>query len=82
MRRVVLPTSADLFLVFFPYLVRQHTYKRLGRDSEFLLLERNTIIEAMGLNANSCRKRNKRKTKDYLHHNYEVIAVVPNEKLY
>jgi hypothetical protein len=25
---------------------------------------------------------NKRKTKDYLHHKYKAIAVVPNEQLY
>nr|MDO8100506.1 hypothetical protein [Candidatus Njordarchaeota archaeon] len=38
------------------------------------------IIEAMGLNANQYWERNKRKTRDYLHHKCEVIAVVPNEQ--
>jgi hypothetical protein len=60
------------------------TTLKLGKHNyrpDFPLLERNTIIEAMVLNADSHWKRNKRKTEDYIHHTYEVIAVVPKRML-
>jgi transposase len=49
---------------------------------DFPLLERNTIIEAMGLKHDWYWKRNKRKTKDYLRNKYMVVAVVPNRQIY
>lgn len=58
---------------------------KLGKHNyrpDFPLLEQDTIIEAMGLNFNSYWKRNARKTRDYVHHKYVVIAVVPDEQLY
>nr|MDO8100499.1 hypothetical protein [Candidatus Njordarchaeota archaeon] len=57
-------------------------HKGLRRGPDFPLLERKTIIEAMGLKRDWYWKRNKRKIKDYLHNKYIVIAVVPNGQIY
>jgi hypothetical protein len=63
----------------------KETALKLGKHlyyPDVLLADCKTIIEAMGLNFDRYWKRNRRKTKDYLHHGYRVIVVVPSEQLY
>lgn len=66
-------------------ILSKRTTLKFGKHNyrpDFLLLERNTIIEAMGLSFDWYWRRNKQKTRDYLHHKYKVVAVVPTGQVY